>query len=90
MSQFEMLSTARLWPSTSSMAMKPHLRFALEASKPGGAAGEVLRQHLNGDITIQRRIACSVHLPHTACTEAVENLVVTYSSAKFNSATKTR
>ncbi len=38
--------------------------------------GEVLRQHLDGYIPVQRRVPCLVHLPHAARAERLDDLVV--------------
>ena len=51
------------------------LCFALETGQPLRIAGEVLGQHLDRDITIERYIACSVNLAHTAGAEPFGDLV---------------
>jgi hypothetical protein len=43
-----------------------HPRLALEACETMGVAGEERRQHLDGDITAQCRVACPVDLAHAA------------------------
>jgi hypothetical protein len=42
------------------------LRFAREPGKPVGVVGERVRQHLDGDATLQLRVGRAVHLPHSA------------------------
>jgi len=51
--------------------------FLLETSQPLGVGGVLLRQHLDGDITIQLRIPRPIHLSHAALTERFEDLVMT-------------
>ena len=53
------------------------LGLALEASQTFGVGGEILGQDLDGDITLELRIARPIHLAHTARTERFEDLVVT-------------
>ena len=52
------------------------LGFTLEPSQTSGVGGEVLRQHLDRDFAIKRRVACAVDLAHAACTERGDDLVV--------------
>ena len=45
---------------------REHLRLALEAREPIGVAMERLRQHLDGDVAVQLRVACPIHLAHAS------------------------
>ena len=52
-----------------------HLCLALEAREPIAVAREMLRQHLDGDIALQLRIAGAIDLAHAAGTERRDDFV---------------
>ena len=58
---------------TSSTSVSP----ALEPGEAVRISGEVLRQHLDGDITVELRIPRPVHLTHAALTERFKDFVMT-------------
>ena len=49
--------------------------FAFEPRQPLGIVGHVYRKHLNRDVTLQPRIASTVHLAHAADAEDVDDVV---------------
>ncbi len=51
------------------------LRFALEAREPLGIEGEAVRQDLERDVALERRVVGAVHLAHAACAKRGQNLV---------------
>jgi hypothetical protein len=59
------------------------LRLALEAGEPVGIRGEVLRQHLEGDVPVERRIVRPIHLAHPPCADQGGDFIGAESSADF-------
>ena len=51
------------------------LRFALEPREAFGIGGERVRQDLDRDLTTQRRVRRSVHLPHAALADRRDDFV---------------
>ena len=51
--------------------------LTLEAGQSLWVTGEVLWQHLDGDITIKLRIPRPIHLSHAALTERFNDFVMT-------------
>ena len=51
--------------------------LTLETGQSLGIGGEVLGEHLDGDITVELRIPRPIHLSHAALTERFKDLVMT-------------
>ncbi len=54
---------------------RDRLCFALEALEAGGIGGHVGVEDLEGDVTIEARVAGAVHLAHSAFAQLVEDAI---------------
>ena len=56
---------------------RQHLRLTLQPRQPVDVVGELLGQHLDGDLAHQVGVLGQVHLAHAALAERFEDLVMT-------------
>ena len=60
---------------------RQHLRFALETRESLRVGGEEVRQNLDGDVTVQPRVACPIDFAHSAGPEGGQDFVGAEASA---------
>ena len=66
-----------MWPMFGWLSDASTLGLTLEAREPIGVAMERLWQHLDGDVAVQLRIACPIHLTHASCAKCGDEFIRT-------------